>query len=43
MENDRGSKGNVMEWVLKPKIEVKRQQVGTLGGWGVGGMGEAAK
>ena len=23
MENDRGSEGNVMEWVLKPKIEVK--------------------
>ena len=34
MENDRGSKGNAMELVLRPKIEVTNWKIRILGFWG---------
>ena len=41
-QDDGRSSRNHLELVLKHKIQVKHGKIKVLGGWGVGGMGEAA-
>ena len=42
-QDDGRSSRNHLEFVLKPKIQVKNKKIRVWGVWGVGGMGEAAK